>query len=229
MLFSSQHISLEIDAFYNHVQNFIFQHKLQSVGGGDSLVNIGGDDFTVFQYASDNANLYGTEFNFDIHPHPLDWLHIENTFSYVRGQFENAVDGSENLPLIPATRLIDAVRVDFLKQGTVLRNGFIKVELDNTFAQNNPFTGFNTETNTPAYSLVNAGVGTDVVAKNGRTLFSFLFAATNIGDKAYQSHLGRFKYLEVNNVTGRQGVFNMGRNFSFKLNLPLNFKMRQPG
>jgi iron complex outermembrane recepter protein len=28
----------------------------------------------------------------------------------------------------------------------------------------------------------------------------------------------------VNNVTGRTGVFNMGRNIGFKLNVPLDFK-----
>jgi iron complex outermembrane receptor protein len=57
-------------------------------------------------------------------------------------------DGSKNLPFIPAARLIDEVKADFLKKGKTLRNGYVKVELDNTFAQNNPFTGYNTETST---------------------------------------------------------------------------------
>jgi iron complex outermembrane receptor protein len=98
----------------------------------------------------------------------------------------------------------------------------VKAELDNTFAQNNPFTGFDTETKTSGYSLLNAGLGGDIISK-GKTLFSLYLAANNIGDVAYQNHLSRLKYTAVNNVTGRAGVYNMGRNFSIKLNVPLSF------
>lgn len=45
----------------------------------------------------------------------------------------------------------------------------------------------------------------------------------NLLDKAYQSHLSRLKYADVNPVTGRMGVFNMGRNVTFKLDIPLTF------
>ena len=134
-------------------------------------------------------------------------------------------DGSKNLPFIPATRLINEVKADFAKKGKVFRNGFIKVELDNTFAQNNPFTGFNTETATPGYSLVNAGVGGDIVSK-AKTLFSLFFAANNIRDVAYQNHLSRLKYAPENLVTGRMGIYNMGRNFSVKVNVPLKFSAK---
>ncbi len=57
-------------------------------------------------------HLYGAEMNIDIHPHPLDWLHLENTFSYVRGTLSESQDGSKNLPFIPAARLINEVKVD---------------------------------------------------------------------------------------------------------------------
>jgi iron complex outermembrane receptor protein len=36
---------------------------------------------------------------------------------------------------------------------------------------------------------------------------------------AYQNHLSRLKYAAINEATGRVGVFNMGRNFSFKVNI----------
>jgi iron complex outermembrane receptor protein len=42
-------------------------------------------------------------------------------------------------------------------------------------------------------------------------------------DEAYQNHLSRLKYAAVNNATGRAGVYNMGRNFSVKVNVPLSF------
>jgi len=36
-------------------------------------------------------------------------------------------------------------------------------------------------------------------------------------------YMSRFKYLPVNYTTGRVGVFNMGRNLSVKLLIPLDF------
>lgn len=33
-------------------------------------------------------------------------------------------------------------------------------------------------------------------------------------DKAYQNHLNRLKYAPENLLTGRTGVFNMGRNLA---------------
>jgi len=219
---ASEHVSFNANIFYNAIQNFIYYHKLQAVGGGDSIIIDGAEQFFAFRFAQTNAKLYGAEFNFDIHPHPLDWLHIENTFSYVRGMLNVEQDGSKNLPFIPAARLLDEVKADFVKNGKAFRNGFVMVQLDNTFDQNHAFTGFNTETSTPGYSLVNAAIGGDFVSKE-KTLFSLFFGVNNIGDKAYQSHLSRLKYAPENLVTGRTGVFNMGRNFTIKLNIPLSF------
>ena len=51
----------------------------------------------------------------------------------------------------------------------------------------------------------------------------FHVTGTNLTDKAYQSHLSRLKYADYNPVTGRQGVFNMGRNVIFKITLPLEW------
>jgi iron complex outermembrane recepter protein len=73
--------------------------------------------------------------------------------------------------------------------------------------------------------LFNAGIGTDVTVK-GRTLFSLYISASNLTDVAYQSHLSRLKYSDVNNATHRTGVFNMGRNISFKIIVPVNFSKK---
>jgi iron complex outermembrane receptor protein len=219
---NTEHVSLAANVFYNAVNNFIYYRKLQAAAGGDSILVDGTDEFMAFRFDQHNARLYGAEVNLDIHPHPLDWLHVENTFSVVRGTLSEEQDGSKNLPFIPAARLINDVKAVFADKGKVIRHVYVKAELDNTFAQNNPFTGYDTETKTPGYSLLNAGLGGDVVSK-GKTLFSLYLAANNIGDVAYQNHLSRLKYTAVNNVTGRTGVYNMGRNFSIKLNVPLSF------
>ena len=43
----------------------------------------------------------------------------------------------------------------------------------------------------------------------------------NITNRAYQNHLSRLKYFDVNKASGRMGVFNMGRNFTFKVVVPI--------
>lgn len=220
-----QHISFSVSGFYNRVHDFIFYRRLSSVFGGDSLIIDGGEELEAFQYNQENATLYGLEAVVDLHPHPLDWLHFENTFSITRGLFDAPIDGSENLPLIPAPRLISEIRGNFNKVGRRLRNLYARIELDQTFEQDYPFLGYNTETPTLGYALLNIGAGVDMVRKD-KTLFSLHLAAHNLTDEAYQNHLSRLKYAAVNNATGRMGVFNMGRNFSLKLNVPLSFTIK---
>ncbi len=224
------HLNIGISAFHNSINDFIFYRKLESVSGGDSLMSIDGEDVTAFKFNQNNAKLYGLEIFFDFHPHPLDWLHFENSFSIVRGRFNTKIDGnltgSDNLPLMPAPRWIGEIRGDFKKAGKGLQQLYVKLTADNTFRQNRYFTGFDTETATSGYTLLNAGAGADVLNSKRKTIFSFHFAVVNLTDKAWQSHLSRLKYTATNLVTGRQGVFNPGRNFSLKLNIPLEYKIK---
>lgn len=223
---NSEHVSLSTSLFHNTINNFIFYRKLSSINGGDSILNINGDDKNAFIFDQETAKLYGAEFNMDIHPHALHWLHIENTFSYVRGKLSRNQEGSRNLPFIPAPRLLSQLRGDFSKKGKNIRNAYISFELDNTFLQNHPFTGYATETSTPGYSLFNASFGGDVMNKE-QTLFSIYFSANNITGKAYQPHLSRLKYAPENVVSGRRGVYNTGRNVSVKINIPLSFPVKK--
>lgn len=220
---NSEHISLEADFFHNHINNFIFYRKLNSSGGGDSTIDVNGSMMPAFQFNQQKAKLAGLELKFDIHPHPMDWLHIENTFSYVKGLFYTAIGGIKNIPLIPAARLISELRADFFHEGKFIRNLSVRAEIDNTFTQNNSFTAYGTETKTNGYTLFNAGIGTDIMSKKNKVVASIYVNALNIGDVAYQNHLSRLKYAAENIVTGRRGVYNMGRNFSLKLNIPLSF------
>ncbi len=219
----NEHFSIGLSAFYNRMNDFIFYRKLESVLGGDSLVNVNGDNIPAFQFGQQNATLAGIEGSVDIHPHPLDWLHFENTISFVRGRFDDVIDGSKNLPLIPAARLVSEIKGDFKKAGKAFRNLYLKLEADKTFAQKNAFTGYDTETATAGYTLLNAGFGSDVLNNNNKVVFSIHLSINNISDIAYQNHLSRLKYAAENMLTGRTGVFNTGRNISVKLNVPLNF------
>ena len=66
--YKNEHIELFANAFYNKVNNYIFLNP-----NGDFI-----DDDPVFVYEQENASLYGGEFGFHLHPHPLDWLHFES-------------------------------------------------------------------------------------------------------------------------------------------------------
>lgn len=219
---SSEHVLFNASAFYNYINNFIFYRKLSGTNGGDSLVLVDQDRIPAFQFGQHTAHLAGFEALLDLHPHPLDWLHWQNTVSYVRGTFKEPIEGVKNVPFIPATRLLSELKAELLQKGKSFRNLNLYVEVDHTFNQNKPFTAYDTETTTDDYTLLNAGITANVTSKD-KTLFSIYLLGNNLTDVAYQNHLSRLKYTDVNPVTGRQGVFNMGRNFSIKLNIPLSF------
>lgn len=220
--FNYEHISVSVSAFHNTINDFIFYGRLESMAGSDSLISVGGEELEAFQYNQNTAKLSGVEASIDIHPHPLDWLHINNSISFVRGQFKQSIDGSNNLPVIPAARYIGDLKASFTTGKRAVRNFYVLAEIDKTFAQNKPFSGYNTETATGGYMLLNAGIGTDIFSK-GKAILNIHIAANNLTDIAYQNHLSRLKYAAVNEANGRRGVFNMGRNFSLKLNVPFSF------
>lgn len=216
---NTEHITAEIDLFNNSIDHFIFSRKLNSAFGGDSIR----EGITAFQFVSGNANLSGGEIMVDIHPHPLDWLHFENSFSYVQAIQKGQPDSTRYLPFTPAAKLESELRADIKKAGKYMSNAFIKIGMENYFAQDHFYSAYGTETATPAYMLLNAGIGTSFVSGD-KTICSFFINVNNLTDVAYQSHLSRLKYGEMNYATGRTGVYNMGRNISFKLVIPLDLK-----
>ncbi|PTN08815.1 TonB-dependent receptor [Mangrovibacterium marinum] len=216
----SKHVSAELNLFHNHVNHYIYSHKLQNVAETDSLIN----EVPVFKFTGGDANLYGGEFFIDIHPHPLDFLHFQNTFSYTRGKLVNQTTEATNLPLIPPARWISEIKVDFKKINRWLQNSWLNFGLEHNWKQDRYYAAYNTETATAAYTLLNAGVGTDIVGKH-RKWASLYISCRNLTDKAYQSHLSRLKYTGHNDETGREGYFNRGRNFSVKLIVPFGTKL----
>ena len=219
----TEHVRFSVDAFENSISGYIFARRVLNRAGQDSLVSTN-PDVGLFRYGQGQARLLGGEVSLDFHPHPLDWLHFENSFSLVRARQLDVPEAQQYLPFIPADRLQSELRGNFRRQGKRLTNSYVRVQLEQTFAQNRYFAAFDTETATPAYTLFNAGVGTDVADAKGRTRFSLFVTANNLFDVAYQSHLSRLKYEAVNYATGRRGVFNQGRTVSLKLVVPLTFR-----
>jgi len=215
--YNTEHVSAKVNLFANNIRNYIYSHKISSVNGGDSIQS----GYSTYKFNSGNALLFGGEAYLDIHPHPLDWLHFENTFSYVYSELQNQSDSTRYLPFTPAPKWTSDIRVDLGHTGKLFKKTYFSFGVEHDFKQANIFSAYNTETVTDAYTLLNAGIGTDIVW-NKRTLCSIYISGTNLADVAYQSHLSRLKYEAENYATGRVGVYNMGRNISFKLIVPVD-------
>lgn len=216
---NTDHVTFEATPFVNFLQDYIYLEKLTSLSGGDSIPDPEDPGTAAFRYAQGNAMLYGGEVYLDIHPHPWDWLHIENSFSFVRAIQANQPDSMRYLPFIPAPNYKGGVRAHFTNVGRLFSNAHIKFGMVHYFAQNQIFSAYDTETATSAYTLLNAGLGGDlnIFSANSSSKLSLLLTVENLANVAYQSHLSRLKYAPINPATGRYGVYNMGRNFSVKL------------
>ena len=213
---NSDHVIFEFTPFTNFISNYIFAKKLTSAFGGDSIPDPS-DPAPAFKFAQGNATLIGGEIYLDVHPHPFDWLHIENSFSYVQATQNNQSDSTKYLPFIPAPKYRGELKAQFKKAGKNLTNAYIKFGVDYFFQQNKFFSAYGTETGTPSYTLLSAGLGANVKAFNRPNFLSIYISAENLADVAYQSHLSRLKYAPQNPLSGRNGVYNMGRNVSLKL------------
>jgi iron complex outermembrane receptor protein len=186
--FNNEHFEVFANGFYNSIRNYIF-----ITPNGDVI-----DDNNVFDYIQDDARLYGGELGLHVHPHPLDWLHIESSFESVRGQLTK---DDSNLPLIPANTLRNTLRVEF-KPYKKLTDIYTFVGLESTFQQNQISTF---ETPTDGYSLLSAGVGGTLDFE--KTALTLRISGNNLTDKTYVSHLSRLKQDGIPNI-GRNVVLN---------------------
>jgi iron complex outermembrane receptor protein len=228
LFFENHHIDASVEIFNNNISNYIFNQKLQTAKNIDSLVFHGSDKFPVFQFKQTTAHLFGGEFDIEIHPHPLDWLHFENTISgvYAINEGGNGAminDSNKYLPFIPPIHTNSELRAEFKKQYHRLKYVFVKVGVQYFAAQNRAFLAYNTETKTPSYTLFDAGIGTDFLNNKNKIIARITLLASNLTDVAYQSNMSRLKYMDSypNNFTGRSGIYNMGRNVSVKLIVPI--------
>jgi len=231
LFYDNEHVSGSIELFNNTISNYIYNEKLLSLNGGDSVFTENGENFQVFKYKQTTAQLYGAEFSLDIHPHPLDWLHFENSASLTYGinaggNGVRVTDSTKYLPLITPFHTNSEIRADLKKKLAFFSSIYIKAGLQYFATQDRFYSAYGTETKTAGYILIDAGMGFDIVNRKNQGLCSINISVSNLTDEAYQSNMSRLKYFDnyPNNHTGRSGIFNMGRNFSFKLTIPLCIK-----
>ena len=226
LFYSSRPVIASIEGFYTDISNYIFNQKVLNHLGQDSVIVKGNE---TFKFVQSEAVLYGGEASLDIHFYK--WMHFENSISLVYGINKGGNgtkinDSSKYLPFIPPLHTRSELRVEFDKGVKHLSAIYALIAMEYYAKQNKAYLADNTETPTPGYTLFDAGIGGDVTKKNGKSICSIHISATNIFDITYQSHLSRLKYFEFypNNPTGRSGIYDMGRNISIKVIIPINVR-----
>ena len=194
--------------FGNLIDNYIFAHRLADVET---------DELPTYQFTQGDARLWGAEVSVDFHP--IEPLHFENSFSYVNAVQLHQPDDRKYLPFTPAPRWVSELSYDLIRDGRVLNNTYVKLGLECDLRQNHFYAADDTETATPSYTLLNASIGTDIRHKS-RTVCTISVICDNLTNRAYQNNLSRLKYADVNAVTGRRGIYNMGRSVTMKVNIP---------
>jgi iron complex outermembrane receptor protein len=212
-------VSAEADGFYNHISNFIFANRTDSLSGG----------FPIYQYLSTNtAIIEGVSGFLNIHPAAAKWLEIDNGFTYIYSRIPNETDSTRHLPYIPAPHLNSELKFR-LNDGhhSIFKRTYLKFGLQHDWAQNNVYSAFYTELPAAQYTIFNAGLGTNLVnPKSGKTVCAVYINCTNLTNVAYADHLNLAQYFLAYNGTPvtvtrqNQGIYNMGRNISFKLIFP---------
>ena len=178
--YNTEHFEVFVNGFYNHINNYIF---ISPTGELE-------DDNYIYKYTQENAKLYGGEFGWHLHPHPLDWLHLNSSFEIVIGKQNNG----NFLPLIPANKLSNTLKMEF-ENKKWLQNGFGSIALESIFKQNN-ISEFETSTN--GYNLVNIGVGGTLKVSNLN--MDLNLNINNLFNKSYISHLSRLKSDDIQNI-----------------------------
>ena len=192
----TKHTTLDISGFYNNISNYIFL----------SPTNDSTDDgYRIYKYEQCPSVLYGGEIMLHIHPHPVHWLHLEGSYSYIVGKKKSG----ENLPLIPANNLKIGLRLTKNEIGS-FKNSYVRMGFDYSFDQNKP-SEF--ETSTASYFLLNAGIGTEI--KVQKQIVSIIFTATNLLNQNYTSHLSTLKDL---------GIYDVGRSLNVSVKIPFGIK-----
>ena len=236
--FTSQYVSAQLALFANRIDNYIFTHRVpEEIEEG----------YLTYAYTQGDARLLGFEAGIDFHP--IHSVHFSNTFSYVDAQLMHASADTKYLPFTPAPKWSSELKwelfhhshstishhhsdyasalshmashVSHVASGLSFNNLYVAAGLDCYLKQTHIYSADDTETATPAYALLSLSAGTDLQI-NGKKVAELYITADNLLNRAYQNHLSRLKYADENIVTGRRGVYNMGRNITFKIVVPIS-------
>lgn len=229
-------VSASIELFDNHIQNYIFQEQILGADGQPVRVSPSGQvqqdgQYSEFTYVQSRARIDGGEFSLDIHP--VSWLHFENaltlTYGTNLGTGGKVPDSLKYLPFIPPVHTHSELRGTFAKGISNFKNLYAFVGFDHFSAQNRFFSAYGTETYTAGYNLLSAGIGGNITNAKGNKVLELFIEGTNLANVNYQSNMSRLKYFDNQTVLAgvQPGIFNMGRNISFKVVVPFDLSPKQ--
>ncbi len=236
--FTSRYVSAQLALFANRIDNYIFTHRVaEEIEEG----------YLTYAYTQGDARLLGFEVGVDFHP--VHSVHFSNTFSYVDARLtsHHSALTSENkyLPFTPAPRWTSELKWELfhhshstinhchtehtshhspLTSHVLFNNLYVAANLDCYLKQTHIYSADDTEAKTPGYALLSLSAGTDIQLKK-KKIAELYITADNLLNRAYQNHLSRLKYADANTLTGRRGVYNMGRNITLKLVVPIQFSL----
>jgi iron complex outermembrane receptor protein len=224
-------VTASVELFDNNIQNYIFQEQILDAQGNPERVNPDGSPnpngiYSKFTYVQSTARIDGGEFYLDIHP--LSWLHFANsltlTYGTNLGNGGHQPDSLKYLPFIPPLHTHSELRGTFAKGFGSFKNVYAFAGFDHYDAQNRFFAAYGTETYTAGYNLLSAGIGANLVNAAGKKVVELFIEGTNLANVAYQSNMSRLKYFDNPVVPPgiQPGIFNMGRNISFKVVVPFD-------
>ena len=199
--FRTLHVEAFVNPYCNYIRNYIYLLPTDEQEDG----------VPVYNYAQTGALLYGGEAGLHFHPHPLDWLHIEASYSTAMGA---DADGTP-LPLMPAQKINATAHAAFVFARALRK---VSVHLHNSYVLAQRRIA-EYESETPAYNLLGAGITFLWAIPTGSGSHIPLQAGvqiSNLLNEAYYDHLSRYK---------PNGILNMGRSIVIKISVPLSFKI----
>jgi iron complex outermembrane receptor protein len=194
--YSSSWLALNIEGYYNHINNFIFEEPTGNYYHAPSGA--------LLQFAYTQANVYFRGLDLGITVKPVDSLEINSKSSFIYAWNETI---HNYLIYTPPMRLQNGVAYHFGKIGP-LRDFLVGAEDTYVAKQNNVPPGYDFALPPGAYNLINAHIGFKLLIN--KSYADIDLAANNLTNVAYKDYLDRFRYF----------ADEPGRNFIFRLRVP---------
>lgn len=184
-------LNIQLSAYRNMVDNFIYPSIT-----GDTLGGL-----PVFNIKQDKSTFYGYEYSIQFQP--AKWIVL-----LASGDFVNTLNNATDIPLpfTPPMKNIFELKVQKQKFGRLI-NAYFKIGAKVVSSQSNTDI---LESKTDGYTLLNAGIGFDMSI--GSSLASLDVSVDNLANTKYVDHLSRYKGYAMN--PGRS--FNLQLNLPFK-------------
>ncbi len=189
LYFNGKTIQFSTSGFYNYFNRYIYLDPTSEEWYG----------FPVYRYRQHHAAIYGNETVISVTPQFVSGLKVSASYSGLVGKLA----GNEYLPYMPAQKIKPEIRYDHSGSNKTSVYGFVNTDFVTRQTRVNKM-----ETETPAYQLLNAGVGMSCHSK--KTEYTFNISANNLLNEAYYDHLSRLKNF---------GILNIGRDITANLKI----------